>query len=200
MALVLTGIVSYTKLNVADPIAVGVDAAGLTWLAPIVKIGAILGLTSVILVMLMGQPRIFYSMAHDGLLAALGREDPPALPHALRHDHRHRCGGGDRRRLHCPSASSASLTSIGTLFAFVLVCIGVPILRMRDPAAARPFKTPAVWVVSSLGVVSCLALMIPLGIPTWIRLTGWMAIGFVIYFMYGKNHSKLRAATAAAAK
>jgi len=191
VALVITGIVSYTTLNVPDPIAVGIDAVGMGWLSAIVKIGAILGLTSVILVMMLGQPRIFYSMAHDGLL-------PPVF-------------ASIHKRFRTPYVTTiltgvlvattaaflpitvlGELTSIGTLFAFALVCAGVPILRLRDPNAKRPFKTPWVWVVAPLGVLSSLGLMVPLPGDTWLRLLVWMAVGLAIYFFYGRRHSKLR--------
>jgi APA family basic amino acid/polyamine antiporter len=196
VALVITGIVSYTTLNVPDPIAVGIDAVGLGWLSAIVKLGAILGLTSVILVMMLGQPRIFYSMARDGLL-------PPvfaAIHKRFRTPHVTTILTGvlvATTAAFLPITVLGELTSIGTLFAFALVCAGVPILRLRDPNAKRPFKTPWVWVVAPLGVLSSIGLMAPLPGDTWLRLLVWMAVGLTIYFFYGRRHSKLRAANMA---
>ncbi len=196
VALVITGIVSYTTLNVPDPIAVGIDAVGLGWLSAIVKLGAILGLTSVILVMMLGQPRIFFSMARDGLL-------PPVFASVhkrFRTPHVTTILTGVLVAVTAaflPITVLGELTSIGTLFAFALVCAGVPILRLKDPDAKRPFKTPWVWVVAPLGVLSSLGLMYPLPGDTWLRLFVWMAIGLSIYFFYGRRHSKLRKANAA---
>ena len=190
VAAVLTGIVHYSKLNVPDPIAVGIDATGLTWLGPIIKIGAIAGLSSVILVMIMGQPRIFWSMANDGLLPKwFSKVHPkfrtPYVTTILTGVLVAVLGGL------FPIGILGELVSIGTLFAFVLVCGGVWVMRRTRPDIHRPFKTPLVPLVPILGMASCLYLMLGLPRDTWVRLIVWMAVGLVIYFAYGKRHSKL---------
>jgi len=193
VAIVLTGIVSYTMLNVADPVAVGVNAmgSGMFWLRPIIKIAAIAGLSSVILVMLMGQPRIFYSMSKDGLL-------PPVFSHV-------------HHKFKTPYVSTiitgavavvlagilpigilGELVSIGTLMAFVIVCVGIIFLRYKKPDLHRPFKTPWVPVIPALGALICFVQMVSLPFDTWMRLIIWMALGFIIYFTYSISHSKLR--------
>ena len=188
---VLTGLVSYQQLNVADPIARAVDVIGWAWFAVLIKVGALAGLTTVILVLLYGQSRIFFTMANDGLLPGLFRRVHP--------------------RLGTPSASLGlvgvvvaaisalvpihilgEMVSIGTLFAFILVCCAVIYLRRSDAEIARPFRTPAVPVVPLGGVLCCLALMIALPWETWLRLIVWLAIGLVIYAAYGSRHSVLR--------
>jgi basic amino acid/polyamine antiporter, APA family len=193
VAIVLTGIVSYTFLNVADPIAVGVNAmgSGLFWLRPIIKIAAIAGLTSVILVMLMGQPRIFFSMAKDGLL-------PPVfakIHHRFKTPYVSTLLTGFVAMVVAgilPINILGELVSIGTLLAFAIVCIGIIVMRVKKPNLERSFKTPFVPLVPILGAAICIYLMISLPIDTWIRLIVWMAIGFVIYFTYGIRKSKLR--------
>jgi APA family basic amino acid/polyamine antiporter len=192
VALVLTGIIKYTHLNVPDPIAVAIDSLGegVKWLRPIIKVGAIAGLSSVILVMMLGQPRIFYTMSKDGLLPAVfghvhWKFRTPWLATILT---------GSIAMLVAglfPIGLLGELVSIGTLLAFAIVCAGTLVLRFTDPDIPRPFRTPAVWLVSPLGVFFCLWLMSGLPADTWARLFVWMAIGLVIYFTYGRRRSTL---------
>jgi basic amino acid/polyamine antiporter, APA family len=192
VAIVLTGVVSYTALNVADPVAVGVNAMGkgMFWLRPIVKIAAIAGLSSVILVMLLGQPRIFYTMSRDGLLPPVfarihPRFKTPYISTIIT---------GSIAMIFAgilPISILGELVSIGTLLAFIIVCASVLILRKRRPDLHRPFKTPWVPFVPIMGIIICAAQMIALPLDTWLRLIIWMAIGLVIYFLYSRWHSRL---------
>lgn len=192
MALVMTGIASYKSLNVPEPVYVAIAQAGegLAWLKPIVSIGAIAGLSSVVLVMLMGQPRIFYIMANDGLLPPIfGKVHPKfGTPH-----YSTIITGGIAAVIAglLPIGLLGHLVSIGTLFAFVIVCAGILVLRRRRPDLPRPFKTPWVPFVPVVGIVSCSALMLGLGLDTWIRLAVWSALGLAVYFGYGKRNSRL---------
>jgi APA family basic amino acid/polyamine antiporter len=193
VAIVLTGIVHYTKLNVADPLAVGIDATGLTWLSPFIKVSALFGLFSTMMVQLIGQTRIFFSMSRDGLL-------PPLF-------------GSIHPRFRTPHVSTillgvvisvaagllplhllSQLVSMGTLLAFVLACIGIIVLRRTAPNAPRPFKTPWMPWTPILGALICLAQMIGLPWATWQRLFIWLAMGVVVYWLYGHKRSVLRRA------
>jgi APA family basic amino acid/polyamine antiporter len=193
VAIVLTGIVSYKTLNVADPVAVGVDAMGkgMFWLRPIVKVAAIAGLSSVILVMLMGQPRIFFSMSKDGLLPPVFSKVHPKF----KTPYISTIITGTIAMIISgilPISILGELVSIGTLLAFIIVCLSVLILRKSKPDIERPFKTPWVPFVPIAGALICFIQMAALPLDTWLRLIVWMAIGFCIYFFYGIKHSKIR--------
>ncbi len=193
VALVLTGIVSYTFLNVPDPIAVGVNAMGksMFWLRPIIKLAAIAGLSSVILVMLMGQPRIFYSMSKDGLLPPVFSKVHPKFKTPYISTIITCCVAMIIAGV-LPISILGELVSIGTLLAFALVSISILVLRKKRPDLNRPFKTPGLPWIPLAGAAVCFLQMAFLPFDTWMRLIIWMAIGLVIYFFYGRYHSKIK--------
>ena len=191
VSLTLTGLVSYKALNVAEPVAIGIDATGVRWGGLLVKIGAVFGLGTVMLVMLLGQSRVFYSMSRDGLLPKWASAIHPKfrtpwisniivgtvvafLPALL------------------PIDKLSAMVNMGTLLAFAIVSAGVWILRVRQPNLKRPFKTPLVPLVPILGIVSALYLILNLPTLTWIVVGIWLLVGLVIYFTYSTKHSKVQ--------
>jgi len=192
VAAVLTGIVNYKELNHAAPIALAIDRAGdsLIWLRPLIKIGALAGLSSVVLVMLMGQPRIFFAMAKDGLLPKSfakvhSRFRTPYFTTIITGFFAATIAGI------LPINILGELVSIGTLLAFVIVCVSVIVLRKTSPETPRPFKTPFSPWFPAAGAIICIVQMAALPGDTWSRLIIWMAIGFMIYFFYSRKRSKL---------
>jgi APA family basic amino acid/polyamine antiporter len=191
---VLTGMVKYTELNPsvhADPLSYALQRTGMQGASWLVAFGAVFSMTAVLLVFQYGQPRIFFSMARDGLLPSWAARIHP------------------RRRtpyittiitglfvalwaLIGDAGETYNLTNIGTLFAFVLVCVGVLVLRYTDPERPRPFRVPFVWPVCLSGAALCVFVMFGLPLETWIRFGGWLVIGLVLYFAYGYRNSSLR--------
>ncbi|HVN41151.1 MAG TPA: amino acid permease [Steroidobacteraceae bacterium] len=192
VAAVLTGMVPYHDLNTPAPVAMALDRyQGLRWLAGWVKLGAIAGMTSTMLVMLLGQPRIFYAMSRDGLLPPIFRRvhptyKTPSFSTVLTGVAAAAVAGM------LPVTILGELVSIGTLMAFVVVCIGVLILRRTRPDLKRPFRVPAPAFVCTAGALICAYMMLSLPHDTWLRLIVWTAIGLLIYFFYGYRHSELR--------
>jgi APA family basic amino acid/polyamine antiporter len=188
---VLTGLVNYKLLNVEAPVALGIDATGISWGSLLVKIGAVFGLATVMLVMLLGQSRVFFSMSKDGLLPKWASAIHPKfrtpwistivvgsivaiMPAFLNID------------------ILSDLVNIGTLLAFTIVCAGVWVLRVRQPNLERPFKTPLVPLVPILGILTALFVMSRLPLLTWTVMIGWLLVGLVIYFGYSIKHSKVQ--------
>jgi len=190
VGLVMTGLVPYPKLNVASPPALAVQTTGVKWLPPIVNIGAICGISSVILVNMLAQSRIFYSMSRDGLLPPLFARLHPRF----RTPHVTTAITGVVVAIASglfPIGVLGQLVSMGTLLAFAIVCTGVLILRKTEPTTPRPFNTPGMPWVPIVGTLICFYLMSALPLATWIRLFVWLAVGLTIYFGYGR----LRAAS-----
>jgi len=187
---IATGIVPYKELNVPDPIAVAADRAGLGWMSTLIKLGAIAGLSSVILVMLLGQSRVFYSMSRDGLLPQFVNKVHPKFQTPYITSIVTGIGVAFFAAI-LPIRDAASLVSIGTLLAFVIVSVGILVLRVREPELPRVFKTPAVWFVAPAGAFAALWLMKSLPWVTWERLIIWFVIGMVFYFGYGNKNSRL---------
>jgi basic amino acid/polyamine antiporter, APA family len=190
VAAVATGVMSYKDLNVPDPIAVAADRAGLGWISSLIKLGAIAGLSSVILVMLLGQSRVFWTMSKDGLLPQFVNKIHPKFQTPWITTIVTGVAVAFVSSL-LTVREAGSLVSIGTLLAFVIVSVGIIVLRVREPNLPRTFKTPAVFVVAPLGALSAIALMASLPWRTWERLIIWFVIGIVVYFVYGYSHSRL---------
>jgi APA family basic amino acid/polyamine antiporter len=189
---VLTGMVSYKELNVPAPMAYAMQRVGAPWaIQVVIDVGVVLGLGSVILVMLLGQSRVFFSMSRDGLLGKwAGKVHPTRRTPYISTIYTGLAVAVAAGFL--PLQLLGQLVNIGTLLAFVLVCAGVLILRSKRPDLERPFRTPLVPFVPIMGIVTCFGLMLTLPADTWIRLVVWLLIGFLIYFGYSRKHSVLR--------
>jgi APA family basic amino acid/polyamine antiporter len=187
----LTATVHYSRLNIGAPVSLAIRETGVKWGSYVVNAGALAGLSTVMLVMLLGQSRVFYSMAHDGLLWKWAGDIHPRFRTPWKSTAIVGLGVATLGAL-VPIGNLGQLVSIGTLLAFVIVCAGVWILRVRRPDLERPFKTPWVPFVPIMGIVISLALMAGLNGLTWVRLIVWLLIGMVIYFTYSVKHSHVR--------
>lgn len=196
VTLVLTGMVPWTELNTAEPLSVAMRQVNLDWAAGLVAFGSVVAHTAVLLVFQLGQPRIFLAMSRDGLLPGwLGKTHP-----RFRTPHVATIVTGVLVAVASAFASlqeMADLCNIGTLSAFLLVCVSVPVLRRRDPARARPFRTPWSPALPLLGAAACLVLMAGLPRSAWARFAVWLAAGLAVYAMYGFRRSRLAAAAPA---
>jgi APA family basic amino acid/polyamine antiporter len=190
VALVLTGMLPYPQLDTAEPLATAFSALGMNWTAGIISLGAVFATTSVLVVFQLGQPRIFFSMARDGLLPGWAAKVHPV--HRTPHVTTILTGIAVATFAAIANINEVvELTNIGTLFAFVLVALGILVLRRTRPDLERPFRTPLVPLVPVLAIVSCVYLMAQLPWITWVRFIVWLAIGLVFYFAYGYWHSAL---------
>jgi basic amino acid/polyamine antiporter, APA family len=191
VAAVLTGMVPYADLNTPAPVAMALDRyQGLTWLAGWVKLGAIAGMTSTMLVMLLGQPRIFYAMSKDGLLPPVFAKVHPKFKTPSFSTVLTGVVAATVAGLF-PVTILGELVSIGTLMAFIVVCIGVLVLRRTRPDLKRPFRVKAPWFVCTAGALICAYMMISLPKDTWVRLVVWTFFGMLVYIFYGRKHSAL---------
>jgi APA family basic amino acid/polyamine antiporter len=191
MCIVMTGVTPYTTLGVSKPVTVAVQAMGpqLSWLVPLVNFGATLGLGTVVLGLLLGQSRIFYAMSRDGMLPDFFAKVHPTF----RTPYLSTILIGILAAIlsaFLPENLLIELVAIGTLAAFVLVCLSVIILRKTHPDVPRPFRTPLVPIVPIGGMLVCFGMMAGLPLDTWIRFIGWGLLGLVVYFLYARKHAR----------
>ncbi len=189
VALVLTGMVNYKDIDITAPIAAAFGAVGLKYAVFIISVAAIAGLTSVTIVMLLGQSRIFYAISKDGLLPKKTFGELHPRFHTPWKSNLWIGGIVSFIASFTPIDSISKMVNIGTLLAFVIVCIAVWVMRKKEPTRHRPFRTPAIWFVAPMGVFFNLGMMLTLEWQNWARLFVWLAIGLIIYFAYGKKHS-----------
>jgi APA family basic amino acid/polyamine antiporter len=191
VGLVLTGLVNYRNLAVPDSLAVGMEATGFKWGSLLVKVGALGGLTSTMIVMLLGQSRVFFSMSKDGLLPKMFSAIHPKFRTPWISSLTVGLVVATFASL-IPLASLGEMTSIGTLLAFIIVCAGVWVLRKRRPELPRPFRAPWMPFTPIAGIVVAFIMMLALPGITWLRLVIWLAAGLIIYFTYGRHHSRVQ--------